>query len=229
MRRSFATFSCFCILAGCASQPENISPRYVSPMQYQSYNCRQIGAELYRVSSRVGQVTGQQESEATGDAVALGVGLVLFWPALFFMIGEDHEQELATLKGEYEALEKASIQKNCGATYANSKNLESATWDRPGSENESRFVGASVSKWYGQDGSWQLYLKSENGILTGRAMRRGADPYQVSGEISQDNWVTGHVDENGGSAWGTLGGQFPRVSLVHNGQTQASFKLKQRD
>lgn len=40
----------------------------------------------------------------------MGVGLVLFWPALFFLAGDDQKEELARLKGEYEALEKASIQ-----------------------------------------------------------------------------------------------------------------------
>lgn len=116
MRRSMATVTCFCMLAGCASQPEDINPQYVSPAQYQSYNCRQIEGEMQRVSSRVRQVTGEQKSEADGDAVALGVGLVLFWPALFFMIGKDQEEELARLKGEYEALETASIQKDCAVT-----------------------------------------------------------------------------------------------------------------
>jgi len=43
----------------------------------------------------------------------MGVGLVLFWPALFFLIGDDKKEELARLKGEYEALEKIAIQKDC--------------------------------------------------------------------------------------------------------------------
>lgn len=69
--------------------------------------------EMQRVSRHVNEVTGIQQSEASGDAVALGVGLVLFWPALFFMIGDDKEEELARLKGEYEALETAAIEKEC--------------------------------------------------------------------------------------------------------------------
>jgi hypothetical protein len=45
--------------------------------------------------------------------VALGVDLVLFWPALFFMPGKDNEEELGRLKGEYEALKSAAIEKGC--------------------------------------------------------------------------------------------------------------------
>jgi hypothetical protein len=69
--------------------------------------------EMQRVGRRVNEVAGVQDSEATKDSVAMGVGLVLFWPALFFMIGKDQEQELSRLKGEFEALEQAAIQKNC--------------------------------------------------------------------------------------------------------------------
>ena len=43
----------------------------------------------------------------------MGVGLLLFWPALFILAGSDHSDELARLKGEYEALETAAIQKKC--------------------------------------------------------------------------------------------------------------------
>lgn len=69
--------------------------------------------EITRVSRRVSEISGVQQSQATKDSVALGVGLILFWPALFFMIGKDKEEELGRLKGEYEALEQTAIQKKC--------------------------------------------------------------------------------------------------------------------
>jgi len=72
--------------------------------------------EMQRVSRRVNEIAGVQDSHRTKDSVALGVGLIVFWPALFFMIGKDKEEELARLKGEYEALESAAIQKDCTFT-----------------------------------------------------------------------------------------------------------------
>ena len=81
------------------AKAKNVNASYVSPMQYQGYNCNQIGQELLRVNRQVLEVTGQQDKAANKDAVALGVGLVLFWPALFFMIGGDKKEELAKLKG----------------------------------------------------------------------------------------------------------------------------------
>lgn len=66
-----------------------------------------------RVNRKVISVSGAQADEANNDAVAMGVGLVLFWPALFFLMGDDQKDELARLKGEYEALETVAIQKEC--------------------------------------------------------------------------------------------------------------------
>lgn len=100
-------------LVACSTGSDNISASYISPLQYQSYNCNQIREEMTRLSRRVNEVAGVQDSHANKDAWAMGVGLVLFWPALFFMIGKDKKEELSRLKGEFEALEQAAIQKEC--------------------------------------------------------------------------------------------------------------------
>lgn len=110
------------LLTSCASHSDDISAQYVSPMEYQSYNCNQIRLEMQRVSRRVNEIAGVQDSQATKDSVAPGVGLVLFWPALFFMIGKDKQEELSRLKGEYEALEQAAIGKECNVA----KEIETA-------------------------------------------------------------------------------------------------------
>lgn len=114
MRRAhFSVLPCI-FMAGCASSSSEITAQYVSPMQYQSYSCQQLGAEAERVSGRAAQLAGVQDEKATGDAVAMGVGLVLFWPSLFFIKGDGQTSaELGRLRGEFEALEKASIEKNC--------------------------------------------------------------------------------------------------------------------
>jgi hypothetical protein len=105
-------------LSACASRSDNISAAYVSPMQYSTYNCAQLSAEASRISSRAAQITGAQDSKATGDAVAMTVGLVIFWPALFFLKGDGTTAaEVARLKGEMEAIEQASVQKKCGIQF----------------------------------------------------------------------------------------------------------------
>lgn len=101
-------------LAACATSPDKISASYVSPLQYQGYDCGQIRTELVRIGQRVDEVTGQQRKQANNDAIAMGVGLVLFWPALFFLAGgNDKKEELGRLKGEYDALQQAAVSKRC--------------------------------------------------------------------------------------------------------------------
>ncbi len=100
-------------LASCATPPEKVSATYVSPLTYQDYSCDQVKGELQRVNRKIIEITGAQQKEANKDAVAMGVGLVLFWPALFFLMGDDKKDELARLKGEYDALETAAIKKDC--------------------------------------------------------------------------------------------------------------------
>lgn len=115
MKRSIGVvLSCYILVAtGCSTHPDDIEAAYVSPTEYADYDCSQLRAELQRVNRRVMEVTGQQRDEAQGDSVAMGVGLVLFWPALFFLAGDDKEDELSRLKGQYNAIEEAAIKKKC--------------------------------------------------------------------------------------------------------------------
>lgn len=92
-----------------------MSAAYVSPLQYDSYDCAQLGEEALRVSGRAAEVTGAQNKKATNDAVATGVAIIVFWPALFFIDGDDEKTaELARLKGEVDAIQQVSIKKGCG-------------------------------------------------------------------------------------------------------------------
>ena len=101
------------LLSACASSPQNITATYVSPLQYQNFTCQQLGLESQRIGARVAEVTGQQQQKANNDAVATGVAVVLFWPAVFFLGGGDQSAELSRLKGESDAIQQAAIQKNC--------------------------------------------------------------------------------------------------------------------
>jgi hypothetical protein len=119
---------CVVSCVGCASSSNDIQPQYVSPIQYQHLSCSQIGAEAQRISRRVAEVSGVQDEKANGDAVATGVALVLFWPAAFFIKGDGATAaELGRLKGEFEALEKVSIQKGCGIRFQRPTNTAEAT------------------------------------------------------------------------------------------------------
>lgn len=115
MKKCTTTFVAFALaLSGCADKSSEISGAYVSPLQYQGYSCSQLRQEAQRVSARASQIAGVQDKKAENDAVATGVALVLFWPAVFFIGGnKETRAELARLKGELDAIEQAGIQRNC--------------------------------------------------------------------------------------------------------------------
>ena len=101
-------------LTSCSNSSKDIVAQYVSPQQYSNYDCDQIIAEMQRVAGKVRSLTGKLDKNNENDKVATGVSLILFWPAVFFLGGtKEEEAEYARLKGEYEALEKASILAKC--------------------------------------------------------------------------------------------------------------------
>jgi len=102
------------ILSGCASASKDIAGTYVSPVMYQGYDCQQIAAETVRLQSRVVELGGRLDKAASNDKAIAGVGLIVFWPALFALGGNKaQEGEFAVLKGQADALSIASVDKKC--------------------------------------------------------------------------------------------------------------------
>ena len=118
MRNAFAAGIAVVMLAGCAKDANQVGETYVSPITYQTYTCPQLAEEAQRVAARAAEGAGVQDQKSTNDKVAMGVGLIIFWPALLFTKGNDENTaELARLKGSMDAIEQASIQKHCGIQF----------------------------------------------------------------------------------------------------------------
>lgn len=118
MRKYLALGIAFGLLAGCATPADNIAAAYVSPIGYQGLSCAQLGTEAQAISGRAAAAVGAQNKKATGDAVAMTVGLVVFWPALLFTQGDGAQAaEVARLKGEMQAIEDAARRKGCGIKF----------------------------------------------------------------------------------------------------------------
>lgn len=112
--KSTALAVAIALCAACATGSKDIKASYVSPMTYDGYSCPQLVQETQRLQGRISSVAGDVDQKASGDRVKMGVGLVLFWPTLFFLKGDGPEaQEFARLKGEHQALEEAYVRKNC--------------------------------------------------------------------------------------------------------------------
>lgn len=120
MKKTAAVLTAIAFLSGCATASKDIAGAYVSPVMYQAYDCQQIAAETARLETRVTQLGGRLDQAASNDKAIAGVGIVLFWPALFALGGNKaQEAEFATLKGQAEALNVASIDKKCGMAKPN--------------------------------------------------------------------------------------------------------------
>ncbi len=115
MQKTIATaLAASLVLSGCATSSANIAASYTAPLQYQGYDCDQLNAEAQRVQARVSQLGGRLDEAANNDKVLMGVGMVLFWPALFALGGtKQQEADYARLKGEYDAIQQAMIAKKC--------------------------------------------------------------------------------------------------------------------
>ncbi len=84
-------------------------------MQYNHYDCTQLQAEHTRITQRITELGGSLKKSADNDKALTAVTLVLFWPAVFALGGNEvQEAEYARIKGEYEAVSQASINKKCG-------------------------------------------------------------------------------------------------------------------
>jgi subtilisin family serine protease len=103
-------------LSACASNPDKIAAAYVSPIKYAEYGCTQLGMEMSHVGERTTQLYFKLKKLREGDNVQMGIGLILFWPTLFFLEGGDGPEaaEYAQLKGEFEALRINAVNKGCG-------------------------------------------------------------------------------------------------------------------
>lgn len=74
----------------------------------------QLIAETRRIQTRVNQLAGRLDEAAENDKALTGVGIILFWPALFALGGtKQQEAEYGRLKGEYDAVQQASVLKKC--------------------------------------------------------------------------------------------------------------------
>jgi hypothetical protein len=103
-------------IVGCASKSSEVAP--LSPVMYQNYTCQQITVEAQNVVAHAAQMAGARDDKRTKDQIATSVANVVFWPAAFFVGGDGNTAaELGRLKRQMQALEPASVMKNCGIKF----------------------------------------------------------------------------------------------------------------
>ena len=105
----------FIFLLGCiATHPNDVTSTYVSPLQYERYDCDQIAMEMERVSRQASEAFGVVKQKRAKNSRIMSAGLVLWLPVMLVAKGDGPEvAEFARLKGELDTLEQIAIQKKC--------------------------------------------------------------------------------------------------------------------
>lgn len=116
--KAIATICMVGTLAACAENPDAVRPGYTSAAVYENLSCQQLAAEARAVSDRAHDAAQVQRRHHTRDEIATTAGLVIFWPALLFIHGNDETTaEIAQLRGQMTAIEQASTAKQCGMVF----------------------------------------------------------------------------------------------------------------
>ncbi len=103
-----------CLLAGCATRAVDVRPVRTNPGDFALWDCSRIDDEVDAVQQRAADVAYAVDERVGNNIVALGVGIGIFWPAMLAMRPDGPEaDDLARLKGRYEALRSASLDKRC--------------------------------------------------------------------------------------------------------------------
>jgi len=103
------------LLAGCATRSGDVVPKPTDPAAYVSWDCERLFDEIDAVQQHAADVAYAVDSRAGNNMIALGLGVTVFWPALLAMRPDGLEaQQLAELKGRYEALRSVAAKRPCG-------------------------------------------------------------------------------------------------------------------
>ncbi|KAA0938564.1 hypothetical protein [Psychrobacter sp. ANT_H59] len=104
-------------LSSCASTG-NITPQYIPPSTYQSYDCQALNQEYIRVNSYVNAARNEQSTLAsTGVGVGISAGRWGISPNISFGVGQSNnnkarDAKLSRLYGERDAIiQSARIQR----------------------------------------------------------------------------------------------------------------------
>jgi len=96
-------------VASCAKAPEAIGPSYVSVLNYQAWSCEQLASESVRLSDAVAISSMKQRQARANDTM----GVLLIGVPISTFSGDNQAVDLGRLKGEYEAVRQAGLQRNC--------------------------------------------------------------------------------------------------------------------
>ena len=107
---STALLSTAIFAGGCAKKADDIQASYQDPRRFDGYMCHQLRDEAQRVSRAMDEAYDEQNSKSS-------VAGVVSVPRSWFRSGESSDVVVARAKGDMQAIEQASLRKNCGVLF----------------------------------------------------------------------------------------------------------------
>ena len=109
-------------LAACAQSPEDISPAYISQSRFEGWSCELLVQEKGHLTTALNSSSAQQQQARDSDIA----GIILLGLPVGSLSGGNVAAQIARLKGERNAVERALVENNCtGAVAAMSSSVPS--------------------------------------------------------------------------------------------------------
>lgn len=105
-------------IAGCATSGQ-LTPQYVPPSTYQSYDCQALVQEYHRINHYIEGIRNEQTTlSTTGMGVGISAGRWGISPNISFGLGKSsntqgRDAKLSRLYGERDAIIQSARLKNC--------------------------------------------------------------------------------------------------------------------
>lgn len=114
MKKQFLTLLAASLLTvSCASYSKSITPIHVASEKYHGHTCTQLKADMAGIGVNVQNLSQAQDKLADKDKASTIASMIFLPAGILLAAGDDKEEELAQLKGEYEAVKRAAIGKKC--------------------------------------------------------------------------------------------------------------------
>ena len=112
--RAALLLACAALAGGCATRSADVRPAPTDPLQFATWGCDRIEAEIDRVQQRAADLAWAVDERAGTNILALGLGVTVFWPALLALRPDGPDAaELSRLKGRDGALRTAAAARGC--------------------------------------------------------------------------------------------------------------------
>jgi hypothetical protein len=132
---AWASASLAVFASGCATAPDKITAASVSGSPYEQWSCARIGEEAAQLSSSLAAANSAQRRARAIDSV----GVALFLIPAASLLGSNHADEIAQLKGRQEALAQQAAAKSCAGASIGA-NLSTALGETPHQPVTGEFV-----------------------------------------------------------------------------------------